>query len=197
MLQENFKEILHKGLTLDHIFLLYLIKCGIYVDTEDTKINSLLRGLKRKELIYSEDKVLKCYPVGSDLADFWDTTTIKPVVVVQTIDDFERWWAAYPGTDTFIHENKTFTGSRALRVRKEDCRLQFNKIILQGEYTVDKLIAALNIEINQKKAASVKSGVNKLSYMQNSLTYLNQKTYEPYMTLIGKTKTEPRKEVSI
>jgi len=32
---------------------------------------------------------------------------------------------------------------------------------------------------------SVKTGNNKLSYMQNSLTYLNQRSYEPFIELMN------------
>ena len=36
----------------------------------------------------------------------------------------------------------------------------------------------------QKKENSLKTGVNKMTFMQNSLTYLNQSTFEPYIELI-------------
>ena len=36
----------------------------------------------------------------------------------------------------------------------------------------------------QKKDNSVKTGVNKMTFMQNSLTYLNQRTFEPFIELI-------------
>jgi len=36
----------------------------------------------------------------------------------------------------------------------------------------------------QKKEASIKENTNKLKYMQNSLTYLNQRSYEPFIELL-------------
>jgi len=36
----------------------------------------------------------------------------------------------------------------------------------------------------QKKENSVKTDANKLSFMQNSLTYLNQRTFDPFIELI-------------
>jgi len=98
-------------------------------------------------------------------------------------DSFDRWWAKYPGTDSFEYNGKKFSGTRALRVKKEDCKAKIHKIILEAEYTIDDLIGALEIELSQKKENSFKTGQNKLSYLQNSLTYLNQKTYEPYIEL--------------
>jgi hypothetical protein len=62
--------------------------------------------------------------------------------------------------------------------------LKFDKILLEGEYTAADLIAALKFDVEQKKENSVKLGTNKLTYMQNSLTYLNQRSYEPFIELI-------------
>jgi len=38
--------------------------------------------------------------------------------------------------------------------------------------------------VAQKKENSVKTGTNRLSYMQNSFTYLNQRSFEPFIELI-------------
>jgi hypothetical protein len=71
-----------------------------------------------------------------------------------------------------------------MRVRKDECKLKFNKILGEGEYTVHELIKALELEVNQKKENSVKSGTNRMTFMQNSLTYLNQRTFEVFIELI-------------
>lgn len=99
-------------------------------------------------------------------------------------DLFEAWWKVYPGTDTFTHKGVSFTGSRGLRVNKEECKLKFDKILGEGEYTADVMIEALQFDILQKKENSVKTKTNKVTYMQNSLTYLNQRTFEPFIELI-------------
>ena len=46
------------------------------------------------------------------------------------------------------------------------------------------MLEALNFDVLQKKENSVKMKTNKLTYMQNSLTYLNQRTFEPFIELI-------------
>jgi hypothetical protein len=71
-----------------------------------------------------------------------------------------------------------------MRVKEPDCRTKFEKIISEGEYKVEEMIAALELEVYQKKEASCKVGVNKLKYMQNSLTYLNQETYINFIELV-------------
>jgi UDP-3-O-[3-hydroxymyristoyl] glucosamine N-acyltransferase len=68
-----------------------------------------------------------------------------------------------------------------------------NKILNEGEYTIGEIVEALQLEIHQKKEDSVKTGQNKLKYQQNSLTYLNQQSYIPFVDLIRaghKVKTE-------
>jgi hypothetical protein len=56
---------------------------------------------------------------------------------------------------------------------------------LEGEYTAAQLIAALNFEILQKKESSLQTSSNRMTFMQNSVTYLNQRAYEPYIELIN------------
>jgi len=63
-----------------------------------------------------------------------------------------------------------------------------NAIIAEGEYTIKDMIAALEFEVLQKKENSYKTKTNKLSFMQNSLTYLNQRTFEPFIELIREGK---------
>ena len=136
----------------------------------------------RKGLI-SEDNKLTLE--GKNLLAFLDSPSEETYVKQKrSVDEFDRWWKAYPGTDTFTHKGKSFTGTRSMRVKKDDCKLKLNKILSEGEYTIDELIAALEFEVLQKKENSVKSDSNKLSFMQNSLTYLNQRTFEPFIELI-------------
>jgi hypothetical protein len=149
---------------------------------DSPKIAVLHASLLRKGLIFDDNKL--SIP-GRELLVFVDSKEgkrlKKPVV---ESSEFNLWWECYPRTDTFEYRGKKFTGSRSLRVDKDNCRLKFNKILLEGEYNVEKLIAALKLEVDQKKERSFKEGSNKLSYMQNSLTYLNQRTYEGFIELL-------------
>jgi hypothetical protein len=104
--------------------------------------------------------------------------------VKQDGDLFEQWWKAYPGTDTFTHKGEIFTGTRGLRVNKEECKIKFDKILGEGEYTANDMLEALQFDVLQKKENSVKAKANKLTYMQNSFSYLNQRSFEPFIELI-------------
>lgn len=186
----HFEQIYKAGYTLDIIYVLKLVEEGFDVTTlcEDPKISILCQTVRRKGLLTEEFKMTT---VGKAILGFLDEegTPEKKLVKKKTnSDDFERWWKAYPGTDTFTHKSKDFIGTRSLRAKKEDCKAKLNSILAEGEYTIDEMIAALEYEVLQKKENSVASKTNKLSFMQNTLTYLNQRTFEPFIELIKEGK---------
>jgi hypothetical protein len=157
------------------------------------KIASVYQSLIRKALITKDDEKLTV--LGRDLLVFMDTKMNTKIVRRRpATTDFEEWWKTYPGTDGFEHKGKSFKGTRALRLHKDDCRLKFDKILLEGEYTAAQLIAALNFEVNQKKETSITENTNRLKFMQGSSVYLNQRAFEPFIELIndGATITEAK-----
>jgi hypothetical protein len=148
---------------------------------ESMKIAGLQQGLIRKGLITDDGKITTH---GVELLLFLESKGQKKIIKKKTTTEFEQWYKTFPGTDTFTIKGKTFEGSRHLRQNPDDCRVRFDKILLEGEYTTKQLIDALNLDVSQKKLASFKENTNKLKYMQNSLTYLNQRSYEPYIELL-------------
>jgi 23S rRNA maturation mini-RNase III len=148
------------------------------------KIGSVYQTLIRKALITKDDE--KITTLGKDLLEFMNAkSTGKLIKRKPATTDFEEWWKNYPGTDSFEYKGKKFTGTRAIRKGKDECRLKFDKIILEGEYTAQQLIAALNYELLQKKESSVSTNSNRMTFMQNSVTYLNQRAFEAYIELIN------------
>lgn len=182
----HFEELIKKSYSLDVIYLLKLIEQKFDVQPlceGSMKIAALYQTLIRKGLISNSDE--KITTLGEELLQFMETKEATKIIKRKpATTEFEEWWKAYPGTDTFAHKSKKFTGTRALRQYRDECRLKFDKILLEGEYTAGQLIEALNFEVSQKKENSVKTGTNRLSYMQNSLTYLNQRSFEPFIELI-------------
>ena len=189
---KHFLELVKQGYSLDSIFLLKLLHEGNEIDSlcrEHEKISLMKQSLIRKHLISEEGKL---YPEGQELITFIDSKIsgkISKKVPLENDDKFNEFWATYPATNAFSYKGKTFAGDRALRVKKDDCRLKFEKILSEGEYTSEELINALKLEIESKKESSIKIGTNKLTYMHNSLTYLNQRDYEPFIELL-KTQQE-------
>lgn len=200
----HFEQLLKDGYTLDMIFLLKLIDEEFDIKTlaeGGPKTDMLCQTLRRKGLVSEQFKITV---LGRNLLEFMNTRakTSKIVKKTQTFAEFERWWAAYPGTDIFTHKGKSFSGGRTLRVNKDECQLKLDAILAEGEYTIDQLIAALEYEVTQKKENSFKTGTNRLSYMQGSLTYLNQRSFQNYIELINqgvviKEADEPIKGMDI
>jgi hypothetical protein len=184
----HFEELVKRGYSLDLFFLLKLIneKRDISSLLQSAKINNLYATLKRKELITeNEDKITT---LGQDLIVFMNTKIRKSLPRREDSSKFAEWWDAYPGTNSFSYKGQEFKGERSLRVNKDKCREEFDKIILSGEYTEDELIKALNYQVNQIKERSVEQRTNKLTYLQNSLTYLNQRTFDPFVEIIREGK---------
>ena len=184
---QQFEELIKKGYNLDIIYLLKLIDEQFDVSPlceESMKIDSLYQSLIRKGLITRDDEKLTL--IGKDLLEFMNAKSSGKIIRRKpATTDFEEWWKTYPGTDGFDYKNKTFKGTRALRKGKDECRLKFDKILLEGEYTAAQLIGALNYELLQKKESSIDTNSNRMTFMQNSVTYLNQRAFEAYIELIN------------
>lgn len=188
---KQFEELIKRGYNLDVIFLLKLIDEQYDISPlceGSMKIDSVYQSLVRKALITKDDEKLTI--LGRDLLEFINTkSTGKIIRRKPATTDFEEWWKTYPGTDEFTYKGKTFKGTRALRKNKDECRLKFDKILLEGDYTAGQLIAALNFEILQKKESSITSGRNALTFMQGSEPYLHQRGFDAYIELINEGAT--------
>ena len=186
----HFKELMKAGYSLDMLCFIRLIEEGNDPDdmcADDAKMKMLYQTVRRKGLLSETNKVTI---VGKQVLSFLDEKVeVKIPKKKKTDTAFDTWWNTYPGTDTFTYKGESFTGTRGMRVKKEDCKIKFNNILQEGEYTAGELIAALQYEILQKKENSIKTKVNRLTFMQNSLTYLNQRSFEPFIELIREGKT--------
>ena len=187
---EKFLEIIKKSYSLDIIYLLKLIEQNYDVSElckENVKINVLYNTLIRKGLITeTEDKLTI---LGTELLEFIESKSSTKFKKKKFGNDgFDSWWEAYPGTDKFEYKGRSFPATRALSVSKDECRTKFNKILLEGNYTSEQLIKALKYDVQSKKDNSISTGTNNLTFMQNSLTYLNKKTFEPFIEIIKEGK---------
>jgi len=184
---EQFEELIKRSYNLDILYLLKLIDEQYDVAPlceGSMRIAAVYQALIRKALITTTDD--KLTTLGRDLLDFLNIKGEAKIIRRRpATTDFEEWWKNYPGTDSFEYKSKKFTGTRAIRKGKDECRLKFDKILLEGEYTAAQLIAALSFEILQKKESSLQTSSNRMTFMQNSVTYLNQRAYEPYIELIN------------
>lgn len=182
---EKLIKLVKKGYSYDYIYILLCVKAGIPLDhlKSTEKTSAMIKTIERKGLLTSDGKITL---EGQNLIDFSESEEENPILVKKKseVDEIAMFWKVFPATDTFEHKGKKFAGSRALRINKEGCRIKLKAILNTGEYTLDEILAAIEYDVLSKKEASIKEGTNKLKYMQNSLTYLNQLSFEPYIELI-------------
>ncbi len=185
----HFEELIKSGYSLDMLFFIMLVEDGSDVDSlcEASKIKMLHQTVRRKGLLSETNKVTI---LGKELLAFLnEEQETKMPKKKKTDTDFDKWWSVYPGTDTFTYKGQSFTGTRSMRAKKEECKVKYNSTLAEGDYTAKELMAALEYEILQKKENSIKTKTNRLTFMQNSLTYLNQRSFEPFIELIREGKT--------
>ncbi len=192
---ESWREILKSGYSLDVIYALKMAEQEIELEEPTAKEKAILQAIERKGLITDKGLTLE----GKELLGFLSSisTATKYKKKKAPEDSFTAWWKAYPSTDTFEYKGKKFVGSRGLKAKKDECKLKIDSILNEGEHTIEDLIHALELEVEQKKERSVKEGKNILSYMQNSLTYLNQRTFDPYCELVKQGHKAKKSEVKI
>ena len=182
----HFEQLLKQSYSLDHIYLLKLVEANVDIQSMidgSMKIAGLYQSLVRKGLI--SNVTLSITQTGRELLTYADSETKEPIKRPrQKSSDFDNWWNVFPLTDNFEYKGKKFTGSRGLRRSREDCRIKFNKILTEGDYNAQQITDATSLDIFLKKEASVKTGDNKLTFLQNSLTYLTQRSYEPFIEMI-------------
>lgn len=182
---DKFQEILNKGYTLDMIFVLFFFKEGIDVNaTASVKMKSIITSLIRKGLLTEDYKVTVD---GDSLIKYANMVSEEgaKLIKLKPNNEFEMFWKAFPSTDTFTYKGVSFQGSRALRINKDDCKIELKEILNEGEYSIDIIISAIEYDVIQKKEASLRTKTNKLTYIQNSLTYLRQMSFEPFISLIN------------
>jgi hypothetical protein len=173
---------------------LYVLQCVYY--NHDilkmvplAKVKGWYQTLQRRGYIGPEGHITE---TGKQLLDIIGTdNSIKQELTkieAKQEDGFEKWWSHFPPNDIFEYKGKKFSGQRVLRSDKPKCRVYFDRIINEGEYTIDDMIRALDYEVALKKEASIKEGDNKMRYLSASTAYLNQRKFEGFIE-ISKTAT--------
>lgn len=146
--------------------------------------------LERRGYIYTIDGDVDITIDGSELYErLIDLANGKEAVISNSkskrTEDFDEWWASYPSTGTWVsHDGRRFESSRSLRSgSKEDNRRLYTAILNEGKYNHQDMMRVLLYEIEAKKKQSLITGNNNLNYMQGSITYLRQRTFENFMEI--------------
>lgn len=194
---EQFLNVQHSGLSLDHIYLLIYLS-GNEPKTElltGDKLECLTQFLTRRGLINTKLKITEAGKLILESFRF-SKVIISPQRAVSVINNsaeinFDTWWRTYPSTDIFEHNGRKFNGNRGLKIKKDDCKKLYTDILKEGEYTADDLLRALKYEVQMKKEASCREGENKMKYMVNTRSYLYQRVFENFVE-ISKGATPPK-----
>jgi hypothetical protein len=182
---EGFQTLTQAGLDMNSLFLLDCLRQNYDIGQLSEKMEAWKQNLWRKGFITDENKITLS---GNTLLSSVESgLPFQTRTTPEVLSSFELWWKTYPSTDQFEYRGKLFKGSRALRLRKSECNSKFQKILNEGEITVEDLIRALEHEIEMKKERSFEDNENKMRYMQNSLTYLTQRTFDNFIE-VSKTK---------
>lgn len=97
------------------------------------------------------------------------------------LEGFEEWWNIYPTTNTFIAPNgNKFSGTQVKRVKKDACQDVWLTLV-NKDFTAQDIIKSTEYHFNIVKSISGKTGKNELTFIPNSLRYLRERVFEPFI----------------
>ncbi len=181
------QKIINIGLSFDEFLALYKLYSFKYnvtkIDYNSDLLNTYL-SLESKGLIkiITDEKGVMHFHIrekGKVLIEEFNEKPIKEQPLQQikeenkitNKDKFEEFWSLFPNSD----EHGIFKKTRLLKAGKENCRRKYTEYLTRGD-NHDDIIKALKYEIKLRR--DVNNGQNKLTYMKNSLTWLNQREFE-------------------
>lgn len=190
---EGYEKLFSLGLDMNDLFALHLCLKNLPMISEkesvEFKLSSWRLKLMRKGLITSDSRITL-----SGIALYNDLCGIKcPKCVPKKESDFERWWKVWPATDKFEYKYRSFELTRTIRSGKKQAEGKFKSIMNEGDYTVEEMIAVLEQEILAKKEESVRTGDNKLKYLNGPVPYLNQRKFEALIEQMREDKKKTKK----
>lgn len=174
------------GLTFDEFLSLYKVYSNEHstrkINYSSDMLNSYLEieGKGLIKIITNENGALTFYmrENGKLLIEQFNEnpeTSKPPQQVEQKLTNnnhkFEEFWLTFPNSD----EHGIFKKTRILKAGKDNCKRKYIEYLTKGSEHID-IIKALKYEIKLRK--DVNNGQNKMTYMKNSLTWLNSKEFE-------------------
>lgn len=164
-------------LSLTHYYCLLALKLGI-LDVPTSCILTLERKgyIFQNKLTAEGEKLLEIIKTDTNVK-----TELKKVKDKYN-DQFIEWWNTYPPGDAWVYGAKTWEGTRSFRTKKENCESLYLSYLKEGVKHED-LIRALKYEVAKKKAESIRSSTNKMTYITNTHSYLLNRLYEGFIEM--------------
>lgn len=144
--------------------------------------HTLYKQLERGGYIFNgkvSEKGLELLSIVDNPVNYKSPNRSKNKVQVEYSEDFLKWWEAYPPTDNFTYRGIDYIGTRTLRLKKEECFTEYIK--LSEEYGVQRMLNALNKEVQVRKDVSAQKSQNQLTYMKGTVPYLNSKSFKVFL----------------
>jgi hypothetical protein len=173
----KFKSIINKGMSLDILFLLELVKEGVDVKQsfKEGKVNSLISTLERRGYV-KEGVITK---TGDELYN--SLTSEEEGVVVKKMENKDKEWeeflSYYPPNNRFIWRGRAFSGDRGIKNNTKDGKEIFTNILNNTTISCEELWRAVIAEAVAKMDESYKKGENKMQYFINTTSWLRQQRY--------------------
>lgn len=181
---ELINEIESTGLSFDQFLALYKLYSYEYgariIEYNSDMINTYIE-LEDKKLIkiITNDNGALTFHLREDGKVLMDKFLSKSIEINKPVTTeikdknhmFEEFWMTFPNSD----EHSIYKKTRVLKAGKDNCKRKYFEYLRQGIKHED-IIKALRYEIKLRRDNN--NGQNKMTYMKNSLTWLNQKEFE-------------------
>ena len=85
----------------------------------------------------------------------FESANSDKIVAKERDEDFDIFWKAYPSSDQYKHWPKT----RSFKIGERKARQEYTKILLEGKYSSDQILKALQNEISMRERTSIKENI--------------------------------------
>lgn len=175
-------------LNLSHLYLLQQVSLGLSV--EKLSQTSIYLTLVRKEFILGGQLTQKGSLLLKKTGNLEGIKEVLETHHKSKESRFDEWWSNYPSTDRVMENgNVKFQETRSLRNGKPVCKIKYEKLLEEGIYTHEQMIQALKYEVDLRVSQSIKENTNKVSFMTNSKTYLNNNMFESFIGMENNIKS--------
>ena len=177
---KQMEALLNKGASFDIAAMLNILQEETTdIDSFSEKAKGVVQSCLRKQYI-NEELILTVE--GKEILSIIKDKDYVAKPKAKKVEKFDEWWAVYPTTDFFEYKGKVFKGTQNKRIKKEECKTLFNRLIAEG-HSAEEIITATEFHFNTAKEISLKKGENQLTYIPNSERYLRIASFSPYIRL--------------
>lgn len=183
-------------MSLDH---LYEIERSYIDDSFKGIPESILAKLVRKGFLTMEGKITSTGKLFYEIIskpDFVSSTSnikkeLKKIKGTQN-EQYLEWISLYPATASWVTtQGYNFSSSRKLRTNTPEAEQKYLAILNEKKYTHEDMKNVLLYQIALIQKESVLKEENKMEYMQGTIPYLNQRTFENYLEEMKRKNWQP------